>query len=466
MALALDHEPTSGPDLGHQIGRLRGTVASGVSRDLAWRRSKLDAITDFLDSSESDLVAALAEDLGRGELATWMADIAAPKAEAAHARRHLADWMAPTKVRLPTRHQPGKAWSTPEPKGVALVISPWNFPVQLSVSPIIGALAAGNTVVLKPSEMTPATSRVLAEGLTAHLGSDTVLVVEGGADVTTGLLEHRFDHLFFTGSPRVGSIVMQAASQHLTPVTLELGGKSPAIVTRHADIEVAARRIAWAKIENSGQICVAPDYVLVDDAVRPEFVRLVCDHLDEFAGASVPLTRIVDHRNVDRLAGLLANHDGVVALDGGPGPDRSFRPVVITDPSPESRLMQEEIFGPILPVLGMTDLDASIDFVSAREKPLALYLFSDSRDDETAVLERTSSGGVVVNHLLYHVLVPELPFGGVGTSGMGTYHGRAGFETFSHRKAVLRKPSRPDLPLIYPPHGPTTRRLLRRILDS
>ena len=453
-----------GNQLDAALRRLRQAVQSGTTRELAWRRAQLDGIIRFLTEREAELTRALEADLGKPALAGWMADIVPPRNEARHALRHLADWMRPQRVSVPAAYQPGRAYVLREPKGVVLIVAPWNYPVQLCLSPLVGAVAAGNAAVVKPSELAPATARVLAEWLPRYLDGDAVVVVEGGMEVSQALLDLSFDHIFFTGSPRVGRIVMAAAARHLTPVTLELGGKSPVIVAADADLDVAARRIAWAKLVNAGQTCIAPDYVLVERGIRPAFVDRLIAEVERFA-ASVEPTRIVNETHLRRLAALLNDHGGVTALKGGPdmGTGR-FAPAVITDPDPDSALMQEEIFGPILPVVMTDSLDESIAFVTARPKPLALYLFTRSSTVEHDVLGRTSSGSVCVNHLLYQCLIPELPFGGVGTAGMGAYHGRAGFETFSHAKAVLRKPTVPDPSLAYPPYGPLTERAFRLLL--
>lgn len=446
------------------VGRLGQAVRSGTTRTLAWRRAQLDGIIQFLAEREHELAAALDADLGKPALAGWMADIVPPRNEARYALRHLAAWVRPRRVSVPIAYKPGRAWVEHEPKGVVLIVAPWNYPVQLCLSPLVGAVAAGNAAVVKPSELAPATGRVLAEWLPRYLDRDAVAVVEGGMDVSQALLDLPFDHIFFTGSPRVGRIVMGAAARHLTPVTLELGGKSPVIVAADADLDVAARRIAWAKLVNAGQTCIAPDYVLVERSIRPAFVDRLITHVERFAGSAEP-TRIVNETHLRRLAALLDDHGGVTALEGGPDMRTGrFAPVVITDPDPESALMQEEIFGPILPVVVTESLDESIAFVAARPKPLALYLFTGSSHVEQKVLERTSSGSVCVNHLLYQCLVPELPFGGVGPAGMGVYHGRAGFETFSHAKAVLRKPTTPDRSVAYPPYSSSAERAFRLLL--
>jgi aldehyde dehydrogenase (NAD+) len=289
-----------------------------------------------------------------------------------------------------------------------------------------------------------------------------VAVVEGDASATQLLIDQRMDHIFFTGGTEIGRKVMQAAAVHLTPVTLELGGKSPVIVTKHADLEVAARRIAWGKLLNSGQTCLAPDYVLVEDSVRDELVSRLTSTIAEFRAGEAPTQPIVNGRQFDRLRGLLDAKSGKVVV-GGDTKDTSLAPTVVLDPDPGSDLMSGEIFGPILPVLGVRDLGTAISFVNAREKPLAAYVFSNSKAEQKRVMTEVASGGTVVNHTLMHVLAPQLPFGGVGDSGMGAYHGKWGFETFSHRKATLVMRARPDLKMIYPPYSTRDKKLLRKL---
>ncbi|WP_036511398.1 aldehyde dehydrogenase family protein [Nocardia aobensis] len=449
-------------DFTADLDSARAAFGSGRTRSLSWRTAQLEGLLRFIDECEPEIAAAVESDLGRSPMATFMADIGPVRHEIRHTLSHLAHWMRPNPVRMSAATAPGKAWSLPEPLGVVLILGTWNFPVLLTVQPLVSALAAGNTVVLKPSDAAGRTGALLARLLPRYVDPEAVRVVLGDGKVNRRLLKQRFDHIFFTGSTTVGKAVMTAAAQHLTPVTLELGGKSPVIVTADADIEVAARRIAWAKSINAGQTCIAPDYVLVEDAVRPQLVERLLAELP--AHGSNDTTRIVNERQLDRLAGALASHGGE---QFGGAIDRAkltLTPALVTDPDPSSELMREEIFGPILPLLSVENVRHAIEFVNRRPKPLALYLFTSSRDTERTVLEQTSSGAVVVNHLLYHLLVPELPFGGVGDSGLGNYHGKHGFDTFSHYKAVLRKPSRPDPAAAYPPYGATMQKILRRLM--
>jgi len=448
---------------------LRAAFASGRTRPLAWRQAQLAGLRRLLDEHDAELTEALRSDLGRPSMEAYAADLGHAKGELRHLAKHVAGWIKPRKVRVPATTVPAKAWIQPEPLGAALVIAPWNYPIQLLLEPMAAALAAGNCVLAKPSELAPACSAAMARLIPRYLDPEAVAVVEGGVAETTALLEQRWDHIFFTGSTAVGRIVAAAAAKHLTPTVLELGGKSPAYVHASADLEVAARRIAWGKFLNAGQTCIAPDYVLVDRAVQDQLVDRLVHEIGEFYGAdpqrSDSFGRIVNARHLDRLKGLLAAGAGTVATGGtADDADRYLAPTITVDPSPDAPVMQEEIFGPILPVLAVDGPDAARAFVLARPKPLALYAFAGDEAAIETVVDGTSSGGVCINQTLMHLLPPDLPFGGVGDSGMGAYHGKAGFDVFSHHKSVLRKPTRPDLKLLYPPYRPLVEKLVRTIL--
>jgi len=442
---------------------LRKTFASGRTRDLQWRLDQLEGIERFCEEQEDAIAEAIGADLGRNAFDSWFGEIVGTKAEAAYARKHLRRWTKKRRQGIPLSQRPGSAWVQHEPLGVVLVIGPWNYPVFLTLSPLVAALAAGNCVVVKPSELAPATSELLARALPEYLDSDAVTVVEGDGAVTQELLAQGFDHALFTGGTEIGRKIMAGAAPTLTPVTLELGGKSPVIVAEDADVDVAARRIAWVKLMNSGQTCIAPDYVLAHTSVAEELVRKIATSLDAMRTDQAGL-RIVNERQFDRLRGYLGSTTGRVATGGTSDPaELTMEPTIVVDPSPDEPLMTEEIFGPILPVLTYTDLDEAIGFVNSRPKPLALYLFTESRSCQKRIIDEIPSGGAVINHIAVHCLVPGLPFGGVGPSGMGAYHGRWGFETFSHRKAVLAKTSKPDLKLMYPPYGPRAKKLMRKL---
>jgi aldehyde dehydrogenase (NAD+) len=352
-----------------------------------------------------------------------------------------------------------------EPLGLVLIISPWNYPVQLLLSPLVGALAAGNAALLKPSEVTPHVSAALARRVPEYLDSEAVAVVEGGVQEVTALLGERFDHVFYTGNGTVARVVMAAAAKHLTPVTLELGGKSPCIVDDDVDVEIAARRIAWGKFMNAGQTCIAPDYVLVSERREQALVEALAKAIREFYGddprATPDYARIVNGRHYQRVARLLK--DGDVVVGGQTDESQNYvAPTLLRNVSPDADAMREEIFGPVLPILKVKDVAEAIRFVNEREKPLALYVFSNDERVQQEVLSRTSSGGVCVNGTLMHLANARLPFGGVGPSGMGAYHGRHSFETFSHRKSVLRRKLARDPKFLYPPYGKLKTRLARR----
>lgn len=449
------------------VARLRETFRSGRTRPLEWRREQLGRLRDLLSNHGDELVAALQADLRKPSLEAWMADIASTRAEVDLARKKLRAWTKPERVRIPLSQRPGRARIVREPLGVVLVIGPWNYPVQLVLTPLVGALAAGNCVVLKPSEVTPHSSAALAKLVPRYLDPDAVAVVEGGVAETTALLGERFDHIFYTGNGRVGRVVMAAAAKHLTPVTLELGGKSPCLVDSDVDLDVAVHRIAWGKFLNAGQTCIAPDYVLVHESRERELLDGLAKVLREFYGddpkRSPDLARIASDRHQERLTKLLESGEVVVGGETDAA-ERWVAPTVLRNVSPDSPAMEDEIFGPILPVLKVRDMDEAIDFVNRREKPLALYVFTRRSEVEERVVSRTTSGGVCVNATLWHIANPHLPFGGVGESGLGAYHGRQSFEVFSHRKSVLTKPTRFDVRFMYPPYSKGKLALLKRLL--
>lgn len=444
------------------LADLRRAFESGRTRPLEWRRCQLEGIERMCREREADIAAALAKDLGRSAVEAWLGDVASTKAEAAFARKNLRKWMRRQRISVPMAQLPARAWVQYDPLGAVLVIGPWNYPFYLSMAPVVAAVAAGNCVVVKPSELAPATSSLIADLVPRYLDADAVRVVEGDAATTQTLLAAGFDHAFFTGGTEVGRKIMAAAAPTLTPVTLELGGKSPAIVTADADVAVTARRLAYTKFINSGQTCIAPDYVLVESTVADELVDEICLWVERFRSASdLP---IVNERQFDRLIGLIAETTGDVVFGGNS--DRAtmrIEPTLIVDPAPDEPVMTEEIFGPILPIITVDSVDAACQYVNQKPKPLALYIFSKKAEQARQIIDRTPSGGVVVNHAMMHCLVPQLPFGGVGASGMGEYHGRWGFETMSHRRAVLAKTSRPDPSIVYPPYSRTALRLMRRM---
>ncbi|MFI8236882.1 aldehyde dehydrogenase family protein [Streptomyces sp. NPDC085866] len=426
------------------VARLRATFRTGRTKPVEWRTGQLRRLRTMLTENGADLAAALHADLGKSSTEAYRTEIDFTIREIDHTLEHLDEWLRPESAPVPAHlGADATAWTQYDPLGVVLVIAPWNYPAQLLLAPMVGALASGNAVVAKPSELAPATSAALAELIPAHLDTDAVAVVEGGIPETTALLAERFDHIFYTGNGAVGRIVMRAAAEHLTPVTLELGGKSPVFVDRGTDLDVVADRLARGKFLNAGQTCVAPDYVLTDPetaaALEAALVRAVEALFGTDPQASPEYGRIVNERHFDRLSALLGS--GRVAVGGaGDRTDKYIAPTVLADVDPKSPVMQEEIFGPVLPIVTVPGLDAAIDFINDRDKPLALYVFTESEQTRGRLAAETSSGGLGYGLPLAHLTVSDLPFGGVGESGMGSYHGRYSIETFSHRKAVLAKP--------------------------
>lgn len=452
-------------DVTTMVTRLREVFAGGRTRNAEWRIHQIEGIERFLAEREPEIVAALAEDLGRGAVEAWFGDIAPVKAEAAYARKRVRRWMRRRPQPLPLNQLPAIGWVQYEPLGVVLVIGAWNYPVFLSLPPLVSALAAGNVAIVKPSEVAPATSAMLARLLPLYVDPEAVVVVEGDAEVTQELLAQGLDQVLFTGGTEIGRKIMAGAAPHLTPVLLELGGKSPVVVASDADLEVVARRVVWTKLLNSGQMCLAPDYVLAERSIRDELVRRITDTVTQFRADQVDAgLRIVNERQFDRLVGCLAETSGRIVSGGGSDRDSlTIEPTVIVDPDPDDTVMRQEIFGPILPVLAVDSMDEAIAFVNARPKPLAAYYFTKSRTVAKKLVDAVSSGGAVVNHVAIQVMAPQLPFGGVGASGMGAYHGKWGFEAFSHRKSVVVKPFKPDPTLIYPPYTERAVKLLRRL---
>jgi aldehyde dehydrogenase (NAD+) len=461
------HETVQTPavDIPGTMRRLRETFKTGRTRSLDWRKQQLHALEQLMLENEPAIAAALEEDLGRKPFEAWLADIASTAGEAKDAAKNVRKWMRRKYRMLEMSQLPGRGWVEYEPYGTVLIIGAWNFPFALTLGPAVGAIAAGNTMVLKPSEVAPASSALMAELVPKYLDSDAIAVIEGDGSVSQELIAQGFDHLLFTGGTEIGRKVYEGAASQLTPVTLELGGKSPVIVAADADIDVAAKRIAWTKLINSGQICIAPDYVIADVKIRDELVDKIKAAVTKFESADPSGKRIVNERHFDRLTTALAATKGEVVIGGGSDASKiSIQPTVVVDPDPAEPLMTDEIFGPILPIMTAQSLDDAISFVNSRPKPLAAYLFTKTKSIRERVIKEVPAGGMVINHLLFHFATNKLPFGGVGPSGMGAYHGRFGFEEFSHKKAVMTKMTRPDVgAFIYPPYTEKAWKLARRL---
>lgn len=436
------------------IRKQRDFFATGKTKDVKWRMEQLKCLKQAVVDDQEAIIKAVQADLGRPEFEAYF-EIAAI-AEINYAIKHLKSWVKPKKVGVGLEQFPASGKIYPEPLGVVLIISPWNYPFQLLISPLVGAIAAGNCAVLKPSEIAAHTSSAIANLIQKTFDPAYLAVVEGDADTSKALLAEKFDHIFFTGGTAIGKIVMEAAAKHLTPVTLELGGKSPCIVDADTDLKDTAKRITWGKYLNAGQTCIAPDYLLVDRRIKSDLLTEVQKCVADFYGQepekSPDYARIISHRHFDRLVPLLKN--GEIVIGGQTRPeDKYIAPTVIDGVSWDSPVMEEEIFGPILPVLEYQDLNDAIAQINARPKPLALYLFSKDKQKQQQVLQQTSSGGVCLNDTVMQVGVTTLPFGGVGDSGMGNYHGKASFDTFSHFKSVLKKGFWFDLNWRYPPYN-------------
>jgi aldehyde dehydrogenase (NAD+) len=454
------------PDIPAVVRRLRETFATGRTRSVDWRKQQLQALEKMMGDNEGAIMEALEKDLGRSPFEAWLADIASTAGEAKDAAKNVKKWMRRKYRLLEMSQLPGRGWVEHEPYGTVLVIGAWNFPFVLTLGPAVGAIAAGNTVVLKPSEVCPASSALMAELVPKYLDNDAIAVVEGDGAVSQELISQGFDHVCFTGGTEIGRRVYEGAAKHLTPVTLELGGKSPVIVAADADIDVAAKRIAWTKLINSGQICIAPDYVLADAKIRDELVDKIKAAVTTFEAENPSGgKRIVNQRHFDRLTASLAATKGDVVIGGGSDASNiSMDAAIVVDPDPAEPLMTDEIFGPILPIMTVQSLDDAISFVNSRPKPLAVYLFTKTKSIRERVIKEVSAGGMVINHLLFQFSTNKLPFGGVGPSGTGAYHGKFGFEQFSHKKSVMTKPTRPDLAaFIYPPYTEKAFKLARRL---
>ncbi|MDQ0208318.1 aldehyde dehydrogenase [Alkalicoccobacillus murimartini] len=438
---------------------------SGITRSLEFRLNQLDKLRKVIKQNENRILHALKLDLNKSKEEAFTTEIGFLYAEITHFEASLKEWMSPQKVKSPASHTGAKSYVIHEPRGSVLIIAPWNYPFQLAMAPLVGAMAAGNCAVVKPSELTPHTSAVIAELLGDTFSDDYIAVVEGAVETSTELLNEPFDYIFFTGSVGVGKVVMEAAAKHLTPHTLELGGKSPAIVHHDAKLDLAAKRIAWGKFLNAGQTCIAPDYVLVDEQVKDEFLKKLEKHTNDLykkPWKKGQYPRIVSDRHFDRLVKFL--EDGRVLVGGQyKRDDLALSPTVLDDVEWDSPIMQDEIFGPILPILTYSSTSEAQSLIRDRPNPLALYVFTESKEVEAQFVEELSFGGGCVNDTIMHVANPYLPFGGAGTSGIGAYHGYDSFLTFSHKKGMVKQSTAFDLPVRYK-QGPITHKLVRKLM--
>ena len=440
------------------IQELKQTFESGKTKSLNWRKSQLLSLKRLLLENENAIYKALEQDLGKCQFESYVAEYSFVLHDIDLFIKNLKKWSAPQTVATPILAQPGNSKLKPEPYGVSLIMGAWNYPVQLVLSPMVASIAAGNCVVLKPSELAEATSNLLADLIPKYLDKSAFFVFEGGVAETTELLKQRFDHIMYTGSEMVGKIVMRAASEHLTPVCLELGGKSPCIVDDDTNLKVTADRIVWGKFMNAGQTCIAPDYILVTPAQREPLIKALKDSLVKQYGRepkeSKDYGRIINERHFDRLMGYLDGQQDNLILGGQSDKEQKFiAPTLVFNPELDSKVMQDEIFGPILPIIEIDSIDKAIKFVNDREKPLALYLFTNNDVVVKQVTEQTSAGTQCVNDAVIFMVNHRLPFGGVGNSGMGSYHGKWGFDTFSHLKPIMHRSFMADAPIRYAPYS-------------
>lgn len=436
------------------VAAQRSFFRSHTTLNVEYRLKMLGRLRDAIIKYERELTDALYTDLHKSYEEAYLTEISIILSEIDNFMKHLKGWAAPSKKSTPIKMLPSRSEMLTEPLGVALIIAPWNYPVQLLLNPLIGAIGAGCTAVLKPSPYVPHVAEVLERMITETFDSEYIAVVQGNRDVNTALLKERYDIIFFTGSPDLGRVVMRAASEHLTPVVLELGGKSPVVVDKSADIRLAAKRIAWGKSLNAGQTCIAPDYLLIDKSVKEQFImafrRAVVELHGEDVHKSNHYVRMVSDRAFERVAGYLSCGD---IVSGGltSAEDRYIEPTLLDNVSPDSDVMREEIFGPVLPMIEIESMEEAIEFILNREKPLAMYVFADE-SVARPLFESTSSGGGCINDVIMHIANEHLPFGGVGNSGMGRYHGRDSLYAFSHRRSVVTSPTWLDLPFRYMPY--------------
>jgi aldehyde dehydrogenase (NAD+) len=426
----------------------------GKTKDIGFRIEQLNKLKESIIKNEEEIMKALKKDLNKSSFESYTTEIGFTLDEIKYTIKHLSDWARPKRAKTPLIHFLSSSYVYSEPYGIVLIISPWNYPFQLSIAPLVGAIAAGNCAIVKPSEYSPNTSKIIENIIKESFDESYITVVRGGREVSESLLNEEFDYIFFTGSVAVGKIVMKAASKYLTPVTLELGGKSPCIVDETANIELAAKRIIWGKFINAGQTCVAPDYLLVHYSVKDKLINNMKKYITEFYGINPcnnkDYPKIINKKHYTRLLGLMKC--GNIAF-GGQCNDKTnhISPTIIENITWECPIMKEEIFGPLLPVIEFENITEVVTAVNKHPKPLALYLFTNNKEREKYVIDNTSFGGGCINDTIVHLATPYMPFGGVGNSGMGGYHGKASFETFSHKKSIMKKSNLIDIPLRYPP---------------
>ncbi|KAB2085486.1 hypothetical protein ES319_A05G401100v1 [Gossypium barbadense] len=456
------------------VNELRKTFNSGKTKSYEWRISQLESISKMIDEKEKEIVEALQKDLSKPELEAFLSEILMARSSCKLALKELKQWMMPQKVETSLATYPSSAEIVAEPLGVVLVISTWNFPFSLSLDPVIGAIAAGNAVVLKPSEIAPATSSLLSRLVGEYMDKSAIIVVEGAVAETSALLEQKWDKIFFTGGARVGRIVMAAAAKNLTPVTLELGGKCPAVVDSNVNLQVTARRIVAGKwVCNNGQACIGVDYIITTKELAPKLIATLVNVVEEIFGKdlmeSKERSRIINSFHFKRLVNLLEEDKVSSKIVFGGQRDESqlqIAPTILLDVPEDSMILQEEIFGPLLPIITVERLEDSFAMINRKPKPLAAYLFSDDEQIKRKFVQNIYAGGMAINDTILQVTVPTLPFGGVGESGMGSYHGKFSFDAFSHKKAVLYRSFAGDSPTRYPPYTPGKKKQIKALLSG
>ncbi|RTE87743.1 MULTISPECIES: aldehyde dehydrogenase family protein [Gammaproteobacteria] len=458
-------------DMQEHFVKLQSTFLSQRTLSRDWRIRQLEQIEKLLNNHVEEWKQVLFEDLGKQATEAWSTEIGYLLKDIRHTKRHLKKWMKPKRVSSPIAIAPARSKLLPTPKGTVAVFGAWNYPLQLTLSPVVAAIAAGNTVCIKPSEVSPATSQLIVKLCNRYLDSEAIWAVEGDAAIAAQLLNLPFDHIFFTGGSQIGKKVMHAAANHLSSVTLELGGKSPVIVSKHTDLEVTARRIVWGKFMNAGQTCIAPDYILVEKSVHEALTQALKAAIKELYGENIKESRdygrIVSERHHQRLAKLLSDPELQHAKIWGGEQDaesRYFAPAIIDQCPVDASVMQEEIFGPLLPIIPVSDFTEALAFIQARPHPLACYLFSSLQSEQNRVEKLIRCGSLCINDTMVFMLNPNLPFGGVGESGMGSYHGKYGFDTFSHQKPVVTRKFILDIDVRYPPYTEWKQKILKKLL--
>lgn len=451
-------------DIKEIVQMQRSFYKTNTTKEIKYRKEALKNIKNWIKEHELEIIGALKADLNKDAVESYMCEIGLTLSELNYQLRHISHWSRKKYVYTPLAQFYGTSFEYYEPYGVTLIMSPWNYPFMLSIEPAIGAIAAGNCVIIKPSAYAPHVSHVIFKMISETCDQRHVAVIEGGREENTQLLEQRFDYIFFTGSVNVGKLVMEKASRHLTPVTLELGGKSPCIVDDHKSLRLAAKRIAFGKFLNAGQTCVAPDYLLIKHELKNTFIKYMEEMIHEFFGNKPlnndQLVKIINQKHFNRLNHLLEKQ---TIICGGKSDSKTLKiePTLVDHINDDNPLMQEEIFGPILPIITYENIDEAIEFINNREKPLAFYIFSSNKSIQNKLLNSCSFGGGCINDTIIHLATSKLGFGGVGNSGMGAYHGKKSFETFSHTKSIVKKARWIDLPLRYYPYDHLKDKLIR-----